>query len=85
MRAVLLAGLLLTGCATAPEPRVQIKEVRIPVSVPCRVKLPPEPTYADELVPLDADLFTKAKALLQAREQRKAYQAELEAAAKSCS
>lgn len=76
--------LFLAGCATT-EPRVVYREVKVPVSVPCRVTLPDEPTYATAELSLDAPLFDMVRALLVEREQRKARDVEVTAAARSCS
>lgn len=81
--AVVLMALALAGCAG--KERLVIQKVSVPVSVPCKVKVPERPTYATESMDLDASIFDKVKALLAEREQRKAREAELEAAAKSCS
>lgn len=70
------------SCATT---RVEYREVKIPISVPCKVTLPDEPVYATEGLTLDEPLFEMVRALLVEREQRKADQVEARAAAKSCS
>lgn len=82
--ACLLASLLVASCAT-PEPRVVVREVKVPVSTPCTVRLPEKPAYAADAVNLDADIFTLVQAILVDRETRKAREAELEAAATACS
>ena len=78
---ILLAALGLAGCATAQ--RVP-ERVEIPVQVPCRVTVPPEPVWATAALTKDAGIFDQAKALLAERAQRRAYEAKLEAAARSC-
>ena len=87
LKEITLCGLLslaLTACAT-PRERVVVQRVSVPVSVPCKVKLPDRPSYAADTVSLDADIFTLVQNLLIEREQRKARELEIEAAAKSCS
>jgi hypothetical protein len=79
-----LAALALAACAHT-EPRVVVREVKIPTPVPCRVALPAKPAYAADTVSLDGTIFDLVQALLIDREQRKGHEAELEAAAKSCS
>ena len=74
----------LSGCAHT-EPRVIYRDVKVVVPVPCRVVLPDEPAYAADTVSLDAPLFDMVRALLVEREQRKARDVEVTAAAKSCS
>lgn len=81
--AVLIAS-ALSGCATA-EPRVIYRDVKVAVSIPCKVDLPDEPDYATNSLALDAPIFDMVRALLVEREQRKARDVEVTAAAKSCS
>jgi hypothetical protein len=46
--AILVVALALSACATAPEPKIVTKEVKVPVPVSCVPKeLPAAPTYAD--------------------------------------
>lgn len=80
-----LASIILLGGCAHTEPRIEYREVKVPVSVPCRVTLPDEPSYAADQVSLDAPLFDLVRALLVEREQRKAREVEVTAAAKSCS
>jgi hypothetical protein len=80
---VILSALLLASCAT--KERIVVQKVSVPVGVPCKVKIPDAPPYAVDDLDLNASIFDKAKALLAEREQRKAREAELEAAARSCS
>jgi hypothetical protein len=66
------------GCAGRTH--IVTQRVDIPVPVPCRVELPPEPitlTIADDIV-------SKVKALLAEIEGRQGYEAELRAAAEAC-
>lgn len=79
MRAALLC-LLLAGCATAP----RVERVEIPVPVPCRVQVPEAPVWATASLAPDAGIWDQAKALLAERQQRMAYEAKLEAAARAC-
>lgn len=83
--AVMLGCLSLAACATKPPERiVRVQEVKVPVRVPCRPPVPPVPAYADEAVSLDAGIFDLVRALLVAREQRKAETAELRGAIAKC-
>jgi hypothetical protein len=75
---------LAAACAT-PHERVVVQKVSVPVAVPCKVTLPDKPAYAADTVSLDGSIFDLVQALLIDRETRKAHEAELEAAAKSCS
>lgn len=82
-----LALTILAGCATAiPEPVVtQTVEVRVPVPVLCKVSLPERPVYELDRTHKDADIWTLARAAVVELRQRQAYQALIEAAARSCS
>jgi hypothetical protein len=68
----------LAGCQTLPQ------RVEVPVSVPCRVQLPQHPAWATEALPQGASLWDMAKAALAELDQRRGYEAQLEAAAKAC-
>lgn len=80
----LLTAFGMIGCAT-PRERVVVQKVLVPTPVPCVVHLPEKPAYAADTVSLDGSIFDLVQALLIDRETRKANEAELEAAAKSCS
>ena len=80
-----LAAICLTLAGCASEPRIEYREVKTVVPVPCRVTLPDEPDYATNSLALDAPIFDMVRALLVEREQRKARDVEVTAAAKSCS
>lgn len=83
----ILVALALAGCKTVstPEPVIRTVEVKVPVAVPCRPKLPPEPVYAADVAPLDQNIFEQAKTLLVDREQRKERAAIEKAAREGCS
>ncbi len=83
MKRFVLVALLLAGCAHT-QPQIVTKEVRVPISVPCKVTEPAVPSYAADTVGLDEDLFGLVRALLVDREQRKAEAVELRAAVKAC-
>ena len=75
-RALILSALLLASCGTtattAPDPVVQVVEVRVPVAVPCDPDIGPDPAYLDSDAALAAagDLFDRVKLLLAGRGQR---------------
>lgn len=81
-----LALLSLAACATAPEPRVKVERVEIPVVTPCAADPGPEPAYADTPAALaaGADILERVKLLLAGRAQRDARLAELGAAVTGC-
>jgi len=84
MMRVVLCALLLAGCAHT-EPQIVYRDVKVLVSVPCKVTLPDEPEYATTGLTLDEPLFDLVRAVLVELEQRKARDVEVTAAAKSCS
>jgi hypothetical protein len=79
---------LLASCAGGPppEPRIVVKEVRIPVPVPCAADPGPAPAYPDSAQALRAapDLFARAQLLLAGRALREADLAAARAALKAC-
>lgn len=85
---ILALALLATGCAKPPipEPIVRTVEVLVPVPVPCRPDVGPEPVYADDPALLAAapDVFEAMKLRIAGREQRRAREAVLVAALAGC-
>lgn len=79
-------SLLLTACATTPEPRIEIREVKVPIAVKCAVDPGPESPFSDtpEALRSAGDLFEKVKLLLAGRAQRDARLVELKAANAGC-
>lgn len=78
----ILPLLLLAGCAAQPlQPPL---EVQVPVIVPCLGEIPKRPAWEFDRTPKAADLYQKVDALLIEREQRKGYEAGLEAAMAGC-
>lgn len=84
MRWMYLAAVLplLAACAAGPAPLTPVP-VEIPVAIPCNVAVA-RPAFATQEVAADADLFARARAVLAELEQRKAYEAELEAVTLAC-
>jgi hypothetical protein len=82
MRFSLLFLAWLAACEGAPvyEP----VEVSVPVSVPCEAPMVPKPAWKLQNTSLDAPFFETVKATLIELDQRKAYEARLEAAIKAC-
>lgn len=72
---------LMAGCASAPPRTV---EVRVPVSVPCKAPAVEAPDWSLNHVAPGAGLFAQVQAMIAELEQRRAYEAELEAAARAC-
>lgn len=80
---VLLAGLLLGGCATQA-PEVRTVRVEVPVAVPCRTPEVAVPPWAAAGLKKTDSLEVKVRALLAERRQRIGFEKELVAAANSC-
>ena len=77
--------LILTACATAPEPRIITRTVEVPVSVPCAVSVT-EPAYVDtdEAIAGAPNLYELAKLYAAGRLQRIGALGEYRAAVKGC-
>lgn len=83
---VIVATLMVAGCGgvnTAP-PVAAPQEVKIPVAVPCKAPEVTIPAFAVDALGLGAGVWDQMAALRAERLQRKAYEAELEAALNAC-
>ena len=79
LRAVIMvAGLLLAGCATKPEP------VRVAVPVPCAVQVPQRPEMPTESLTPDVALDDFVAAAAAEIERREGYEVQLRAALLAC-
>jgi hypothetical protein len=60
----LLIAMFLSGCAHF-KPRIEIKEVEVPIAVPClkRENVPPVRSLASKSLTKSDSLFTKTKAI----------------------
>jgi hypothetical protein len=76
VRTILLAAVLLAGCATAPPPLPV--EVRIPVPVPCVQAVSERPALAWDAL-ADAGVYDQVRALLIDRGRLVAHVDELQA------
>jgi hypothetical protein len=75
----------LTACATDQIVVKEAKEVLVPVQVPCKVAIPPRPSFKlDGPEVRGAGLFYKGNAALIEIEQHRQYERELEAALQAC-
>lgn len=81
---VLLAGLLLAGCAARPEPQIQYVRVEVPVQIPCRAPKVAVPSWAAAGLRKTDSLEVKVRALLAERRQRIGYERELAVVADAC-
>ena len=81
---VLLAGLLLAGCAARPEPQIQYVRAEVPVQVLCRAPEVTVPPWAASGLRKTDSLEVKVRALLAERRQRLGYETQLLASTNSC-
>lgn len=84
--AAAFAAFAVAACATTSEPRIVVKEVRVPVPVKCAADPGPAPDLPDtsEALRQAPDLFEQVKLLLAGRKLRDARIGELEAANQGC-
>ncbi len=79
----LLLVLTLSACTT-PEVRIEYKEVKVPIAVPCAVDVPAAPTLYFAEIKEDADIFVKVRALLADRKLYETHIGELTGALELC-
>jgi len=88
IRIAIACVLCLGACAPRgkPEPIVRTVTVNVPVPVPCRPDIGPEPEYADspEALAAATDIFEAVRARIAGREQRQARETVLKAALEGC-
>ena len=84
MRILAIAFLtfVLSACASSAPPSVV--RVDVPVPVACITKTPERPAFAVDGLPIGSGIWDKMSALRADRLQRRAYEAELEAALNAC-
>lgn len=87
MKLFLLVLVLLCGCASPPVKEIVTVpvEVKVPVSVPCKVEWPTPPQSNVGLAPIEGGLRTKGVAIIKELEETRAYARLLAAALKACS
>lgn len=74
---------LLTACSTTPEPKIEVREVKVAVPVKCDPQpRPQKPTLPDHTTA--PDIFEGVKLLLVRDKLHTAYEGELEAALSGC-
>lgn len=85
---LMMISLGLISCATVPppEPTIVTKEVRILVPTPCKVDLPPSPTYpaTPEALQAARDIFERTRLTVAELILRRSREAELLAALNAC-
>jgi hypothetical protein len=82
-------ALVLAGCATTGEPRVETVTVKVPVAAPCPDKRNPPPTFVDSLEAIQGavgrgEIDKAFGLLLGGRDQRIQWQAESDAQIAAC-
>lgn len=82
---LLIACVLILLSACTPKPIMTPVEVKIPVSIPCKVTVPPEPVWNVPALPADANLPQKVKAGFADLDLAKGYIIKLQAATQACS
>lgn len=80
---VIAAIIILSGCAMTPAAPI-VQEVRVPVSVPCKIIPPEAPAFAVDGLPIGSILYDQMIALRAERLQRIGFESELIAAIKAC-
>lgn len=81
---ILMAIVVLAGCAGQVEPEVRTVRVEVPVQVPCRASEVVEPAWATASLRKTDNLEVKVRALLAERLQRVGYERQLVAAVNVC-
>lgn len=82
---IILLSLILSACATdEPLVRVVTERVEVPVPVQCKTDIPATPIFNVPKLATTDTMFDKTKSYLADEQLRKAYEAELLAALKSC-
>lgn len=85
MRApVALLVLALAGCASRECGPPKTVRVEVPVSVPCRVAMPPAPELPTDTLEPDAPIWDQMRALRAERLRLRAHVRMLEAAVQGC-
>ena len=89
LAALAVIPLILTACATASEPRIEVREVRVPVAIKCATDPGPRPEYPDTDAALAAvsgpdAIFRLARLYRAGRGLRIAREAVLEASVAGC-
>lgn len=79
-----IACVLVLGACKTAEVRVEYREVKVPIAVPCAVDMPASPKLYFTELGEDADIFTKVKTLLADRKIYEGHIGELTGALDLC-
>jgi len=78
---ILLAAMILAGCAGTPTAPAVVKEA---VYMPCNAPVPALPVFPADTLAGDEDLWTMGKTLWADRQARQAYELEIRTALEGC-
>jgi hypothetical protein len=81
---LLLAAMLVAGCAPTVVKTLPPVRIEVPVAVPCHTEAVAEPPWATNGLKRGDPLELKVRALLAERRQRIGYERELRAANEAC-
>ena len=82
--AALAAAVIQIGCATAPEPVIDVRTVNVAVPVPCREPVPEKPAFPMDGLRPGTSLNQFVSAALAERLVRGGYELQLETALRAC-
>lgn len=82
--AALAAAVIQIGCATAPEPVIDVRTVNVAVPVPCREPVPEKPAFPMDGLRPGTPLNQFVSAALAERLVRGGYELQLETALRAC-
>ena len=82
--AALAAALIQIGCATAPEPKIDVRTVNVAVPVPCREPVPERPAWPMDGLRPGTSLNQFVSAALAERLVRDGWESQLETALRAC-
>ena len=82
--AALAAAVIQVGCATSPEPVIDVRTVNVAVPVPCREPMPEKPAFPMDGLKPGTSLNQFVSAALAETLVRDGYELQLETALRSC-
>lgn len=80
-RLVMVASILAAGCAGSPAVPITVK---VPVSIPCQVQIPPKPVFPADTLIGNEDIWTLGVTMWADRKTRQAYELQVETALAGC-
>ena len=79
-----LSCAIVAGCATTPEPAIDVRTVNVAVPVPCREPMPEKPAFPMDGLKPGTSLNQFVSAALAERLVRAGYEIQLETALRAC-